>query len=533
MHGHRSAFVAGILATCCLWTLFADASRADELELHTRQRVKTSEWTPPPLQHSKSPAPVSKREYTIVYETEKWDPARTAIIICDMWDTLKCRIPADRVAEMAPHMNEVITEARRRGVLIIHSPSGNVDYYKGTPQRALCLNAPAVESKVPLQWNYLNEELEAPLPIDDSDNGWEGPVGKGRPQTRQHDSITIGEGDAIGASKDVYYLLRQRNIENVIVMGVHTNMCVLGRPFGIRQLTYLGFNVALMRDMTDSLYNPAMPPYVNHFRGTEMVIEHIEKYWCPTILSCDFLNKPAFRFAADPRPHVVFLVSDDHYHADKTLPDYAQWLREEHQLDCSILHGEGEHDLPGIGRIESADAVVVYFRRLGLPEEQVAALKRYVASGRPMIGLRTANHAFALHFRPPADFKVPTGRAEWRQFDASILGGNYNGHGPNELGADVSIVREAASHQLLQNIPQSNWHSTGSLYYVAPIAKDAVPLMQGSIPDRTEPVTWIRPAADGRGKVFYSSLGHPDDFNQPAFRQLLVNAIKWALDKTE
>ena len=93
--------------------------------------------------------------------------------------------------------------------------------------------------------------------------------------------------------------MKQRGIENVIVMGVHTNMCVLGRPFSIRQMVYQGQNVVLMRDMTDTMYNSRMRPFVPHFRGTDLVVEHIEKYWCPTVVSTDFTGKPAFRFAAD------------------------------------------------------------------------------------------------------------------------------------------------------------------------------------------------------------------------------------------
>ena len=70
-------------------------------------------------------------------------------------------------------------------------------------------------------------------------------------------------------------------------MGVHTNMSVLGRSFGIRQMVRWGLSVALVRDLTDTMYNPAMPPYVSHDEGTRLVVEYIEKFWCPTILSSD------------------------------------------------------------------------------------------------------------------------------------------------------------------------------------------------------------------------------------------------------
>lgn len=505
------------------------SSAGDLLTLYTRSRVETAQWEPPES-HTEIPAPRSDRPFTIEYKTVEWDADKTAIIVCDMWDTLCCKIPADRVAEMAVRMNEIVAAARARSVLIIHAPSGTMDYYADTPQRALCKNAPAVESSVPLKWNDLNEEREPPLPIDDSDNGWEGPVAEGPPpQTHQHDAIEIAAGDAIGDSKDIYYLLRQRSIKNVILMGVHTNMCVLGRPFGIRQLTYLGFNVLLMRDMTDSLYNPAMEPNVSHYRGTELVIEHIEKYWCPTVMSTDFLNKPVFRFAGDPRRHVVFMVSDDHYHADKTLPEFAQWLREEQDLHCTVLHGQGQHDIPGMANLKSADAVVVFVRRLGLPEEQIQALQEYVAAGKPVIGLRTASHAFAMNRKK--DFVPPAVRAEWREFDAAILGGNYTNHGPNELGTDVKNVAAAANHPILKGVSPAAWHSAGSLYFVGPISEDANLLMEGSVPGRTEPLTWIREGGAGHGKVFYTGLGYPDDFKQPAFRQLLVNALEWAVNE--
>ena len=69
------------------------------------------------------------------------------------------------------------------------------------------------------------------------------------------------------------------------------------------------------------------------------------------------------------------------------------------------------------------------------------------------------------------------------------------------------------------------------LYTVLPLAEDAVVLQNGSVPDVVEPVTWIREAGEGRGKVFYTSLGHPDDFKEPQFHTMLVNAVKWVLEE--
>jgi nicotinamidase-related amidase len=84
--------------------------------------------------------------------------------------------------------------------------------------------------------------------------------------------------------------MRAAGIENLVVMGVHTNMCVLNRSFAIKQMTRWGIRCVLVRDLTDAMYNPSRAPYVSHDRGTELVVDHIERYWCPSILSRDLLT---------------------------------------------------------------------------------------------------------------------------------------------------------------------------------------------------------------------------------------------------
>ncbi len=74
---------------------------------------------------------------------------------------------------------------------------------------------------------------------------------------------------------------------------------MLGRPFGLRQMAKNGKNVVLMRDMTDTMYNPKAAPYVNHFAGTRLIVEHIEKYVCPTITSDQIIGGKPFRFKGD------------------------------------------------------------------------------------------------------------------------------------------------------------------------------------------------------------------------------------------
>lgn len=250
---------------------------------------------------------------TILTERQvSWEARKTALIICDMWDDHWCQGAAKRVGELAGPMNEVIKLARSKGILIIHAPSSVVDFYNDTPQRKRAQQAALAKPPVPLAtserwgttWCWPDPSREPELPIDDSDMGCDCEV-KCRIRdawTRQIAAIEIAETDAITDNgQETYNLLEAREIENVILTGVHLNMCVLGRPFGIRQMVKVGKNVALMRDLTDTMYHHEMKPNVDHFTGTDLVIEHVEKYWCPTFTSSDFTGRPPFRFRGDMR----------------------------------------------------------------------------------------------------------------------------------------------------------------------------------------------------------------------------------------
>jgi len=132
--------------------------------------------------------------------------------------------------------------------------------------------------------------MDPPLPIDDSDEGSDtGELHPFRAWSRQHPAIRIDHDcDAISDDGgEVYNLLRFWDIEQLLIMGVHTNMCVLNRSFGIKQMVRWRVPVALVRDLTDAMYNPARAPYVDHDAGTQLVIGYIERFWCPSITSDD------------------------------------------------------------------------------------------------------------------------------------------------------------------------------------------------------------------------------------------------------
>ena len=286
----RTAIAALLLASVGLPTARA-ADPATALELHTRSR---------------QPAAAGSKDYQVAARVLQWDAKKTAIIICDMWNQHWCKGATERVAEMAPRMNEVLKAARQRGVLIIHAPSDTMKFYADYPQRKRAQQAPKSSAPTELdKWRSLNAAKEGPLPIDDSDCGCDDlpQCPSGGPWKQQIATLEIMPEDIISDRGDeVYNVLQQQGIEQVIIMGVHTNMCVLGRPFSIRQMVSLGKSVLLMRDMTDTMYNSRKRPFVSHFAGTDLVVEHIERYWCPSITSADFLGGAPFRFKGDTRP---------------------------------------------------------------------------------------------------------------------------------------------------------------------------------------------------------------------------------------
>ncbi len=491
-------------------------ARSESITLHGQVRVRSTADT---------------NQFEPLPRTLTWEATRTAVVICDMWDKHHCPDATERVAEMVPRMNQVIAAARARGMLILHCPSDTMDFYKDHPGRKLAQAAPKVETAIPLKgWCSLSGGMEPPLPIDDSDGGCDGcpDCASYKAWSRQHPGIEIRDGDAITDSTEAYYLMRQRGITNVIVLGVHINMCVLGRPFSIRQMVTQGQNVVLMRDMTDSMYNHRKSPWVSHFRGTELVAEHIESYWCPSITSVDFLGGEPFRFRADQPKHVVFVIGENEYRTWETLPEFAArdlaWRGYKiSYVTASNREGDGEFSNWEV--IPKADLLVFSVRRRPPPAPMMATIRAHVAAGMPVAGIRTAIHAFELRNQTAAPERV------WPSFDEDVFGADYQDHygtGPGKSTV-VKQITETAGHPILNGLSAS-FASPSHLYRSRKLKNTVTPLLRGQTEDGTseaEPVAWVNTAENRR--VFYTSLGSPEDFKNVEFRRLLLNGILWAV----
>ncbi|MCA9190256.1 MAG: ThuA domain-containing protein [Planctomycetales bacterium] len=475
---------------------------------------------------------------------DNWSPTRTAVIVCDMWDSHHCVNAVRRVHELVPRMDSFLNTMRAQGAKIIHAPSSCMAAYENTPARIRAQTVPATE-QYPTDINSWcdqipSEELAA-YPIDQSQGGedddplehqlWASQLASmGRnprsPWVRQAEGLTIDhELDFISDNgSEIWNILTQYQLDNVMLVGVHTNMCVLGRPFGLRRLREAGKNVVLVRDLTDTMYDPQAWPYVDHFTGTDLVVAHIERFVCPTIASNQVLGGTEFRFSNDRRIRLAIIMAEDEYRTEQSLPIFAaKHLGRGFSVTYFYGSESDRSSIPGMEQIDDANALLVSVRRRPLPKSDLDLIRNFVAKGKPVLGIRTASHAFALRNQEPA-----AGLDVWPLFDSQVFGGNYTNHYGNNLKSTLSLPG-SAHHPLLDAARHLDQISPGgSLYKTSPLAAGNRVLLLGTVEGQpAEPVAWTFVRADG-GRSFYTSLGHVDDFAKPEFENFLANAIRWS-----
>jgi type 1 glutamine amidotransferase len=233
--------------------------------------------------------------------------------------------------------------------------------------------------------------------------------------------------------------------------------------------------------------------------------------------------------AAAAPAKIVFMIGEDEYHTWETLPDFAEKDLKHKGYTFSIVNQDAtdKNQFPGIvAALKDAHLLFLSVRRRTPPQDQLDAVRAYLAAGKPMVGIRTACHAFALR---PTDKLADPKLAAWQTFDPEIIGGNYTGHHGKDKVA-VALVPGAEANPILKGVAVDQLLGNGGLYKVSPLNPSCTPLLTGTIPNEpSEPIAWTHLQGEKQGRVFYTSLGHPDDFKNPEFRKFLVNAVVWAL----
>jgi type 1 glutamine amidotransferase len=248
--------------------------------------------------------------------------------------------------------------------------------------------------------------------------------------------------------------------------------------------------------------------------------------------------------AAESRPQktLVFILAENEYQAWRTIPEFGQILEDKYGFRCEYLTSSTDDKdpnrffIPSIQKVKKVDLVVVFARRRALPREQMQILKEYLDSGKPLIGIRTACHAFDANLVVPkeggapvaANVRLPEGLEQWKTFDKDVFGCSYHGHYEPGIVTVVTVNPEKKGHPLLTGVPET-FDSPSWLYVVAPLAPTAEALMMGRIPGKDAEAVLLTNTYKRGSRIVYTSLGHWDDFKLPAFQRILINSVFWTM----
>lgn len=237
----------------------------------------------------------------------------------------------------------------------------------------------------------------------------------------------------------------------------------------------------------------------------------------------------------DRRPHIVFVTGDDEYRSEITMPMIAAILEKAHGFRTSVAYArprpQTKDNIEGLDALATADLMVMFTRFRQLPDEQLQHILKFTASGKPMIGLRTSTHAFQYPKGSPQEH-LNDG------FGRDVFGQKWIVHHGHRSSTDVAIHADSASHPILRGI--SPFRARSWLYHVAPLSGENTVLLDGTSVDSeragratefplTQPVAWTRQFKGAR--VFFTTLGHPKDFEHESMRRLLINAVYWGLGR--
>ncbi len=254
--------------------------------------------------------------------------------------------------------------------------------------------------------------------------------------------------------------------------------------------------------------------------------------------------------------HIVLVSGDEEYRSEEMLPQLGKILAKHHGFKCTVLFAIDPKDgtinpnvsnIPGLEALKNADLLILFTRFRDLPDEQMKHLADYIESGRPIVGLRTATHAFAFK-KSKTYFQY-----HWQNqggFGKKVLGETWvSHHGAHGKQSTRGILaKDAVDHPILRGIKDGDiWGSTDVYGVNLPLPGDSKPLVYGQVVagmkpsdpplegkknDPMMPIAWTKTYQGEQGKtsrVFTSTMASSQDFESAGLRRLLVNASYWAL----
>lgn len=236
-------------------------------------------------------------------------------------------------------------------------------------------------------------------------------------------------------------------------------------------------------------------------------------------------------------PLVVFVCGDHEYSGESTLPLVAKVLEENYGMRTKVLTSfpdqNAENNIPGLEILKDADLAVFFLRWRTLTADQVEKIESYVQSGKPIMGFRTTTHSFNYPKGHPLE--AYNAFAE-RVFGAPPGWGGKSGHTHygHQASTDAYVISPSKKHPILTGV-DSSFHVRSWLYRVLPdypVTGTEWLLMGKAVdPDKKavdQPIAWTWKNSY-QAKVFFTTMGHPEDFSVEPFQRLVINAIHWEL----
>jgi type 1 glutamine amidotransferase len=258
--------------------------------------------------------------------------------------------------------------------------------------------------------------------------------------------------------------------------------------------------------------------------------------------------------------HIVLVSGDEEYRSEEAMPMLGKLLSVRHGFKCTVLFSVNPDDgtidpvnqknVPGLENLQSADLMIIATRFRELPDEQMKYVDEYVNAGKPVIGLRTATHAFKYEKGNESRFKkYHFGSTEWPGgFGQQVLGETWvSHHGHHKVESTRGVVNDAQKSNPILNGVKDVWGPT-DVYTVKNLPESATILLFGQVLEGMEPdskplagpkndpmmpLAWTKTFTGTSGKparIFCTTMGASVDLACEDLRRLIVNAAYWAVD---
>lgn len=254
------------------------------------------------------------------------------------------------------------------------------------------------------------------------------------------------------------------------------------------------------------------------------------------------------------QPRIVLIAGDQEYRSEESIPALAKILETRHGFHCTVLYSRNRQtgaidpsttdSVPGLEALRNADLMVLFTRFLELPDSQMKEIIDYTNSGRPIVGLRTATHAFNYTKHLDSPYAKYGAQSKDGGYGRQVLGETWIAHyGAHQKESTRGVIVPGMEDDPILRGVRDIWGES-DVYEITTLSGNSRPLVMGQVllgmapsspsdpGKKLMPIAWTKSYTGESGKtarVFMTTMGHVMDFKNEGFRRMLVNACYWAM----